>query len=76
MQTRKVNGASVKALREALGISNRTLASRAEINPGYLTKIEQGSRQPTPPVMVKLANGLGVPLEAISYSVMVLEVAA
>jgi transcriptional regulator with XRE-family HTH domain len=69
MQTRRLNGATVRCLREALGIRQGDLAARAAINPGFLTKLEQGSRQPSPAVLVKIASGLGVPLEAISYPV-------
>jgi transcriptional regulator with XRE-family HTH domain len=43
------------------------LASLAGISPGYLTLIEQGKRRPSPEVIEKIANGLGVKLDAISY---------
>lgn len=73
MQTRRLNGATVKALREAMGLRNRDLSVRCEIDPGFLTKLENGSRQPSALIMKRLAIGLGVSIEAISYPV---EVAA
>lgn len=73
MQTRRLNGATVRALREALGLRNRDLSERCEIDPGFLTKLENGSRQPSALIMRRLALGLGVSVEAISYPV---EVAA
>lgn len=66
---RKVNGASVSALRKALGISQVSLAARAGITPPFLSQIEHGARQPSPDVLRRLALGLGEPLDAISYVV-------
>lgn len=68
---RRVNGAAVRALREALGIRHMDLAARAEITKGTLTHIESGTRQVSPTTLRKLACGLGVSLEAISYPVAV-----
>lgn len=76
MQTRRLNGASVRALREAMGLRNRDLSTRCEIDPGFLTKLENGSRQPSPPMMQRIAAGLGVSVEAISYPVAVAETVA
>jgi len=70
---RRVNGAAVRALREALGIRHMDLAARAEITKGTLTHVERGTRQVSPATLRKLACGLGVSVEAISYPV---EVAA
>lgn len=69
MRTRRLNGPSVTAIREALGLRNGDLATRAAIDRGFLTKLENGSRQPSAQVLHKLANGLGVSIEAISYPV-------
>lgn len=69
MQTRRLNGATVRALREALGIRHGEFAARVEIDRGFLTKLEQGSRQPSPAVLRRIAMGLGVSIEAVSYPV-------
>ena len=65
--TRRINGATVRVLRDALGIRGCDLAARAHISGPFLSRIEQGARHPSPRVMVDLAAGLGVPLEAITY---------
>lgn len=69
--TRKVNGSAVRALRKAIGIKQVDLALRANVTSGTLSRIESGSRQPSPSVTRKLADGLGVAMEAITYPVVV-----
>ncbi len=76
MQQRRTNGPAVRVIRELMGIRHGQLAKRVAINPGYLTKIETGNRQPSPEVTVRIANALGVSIEVISYPVTVLEYAA
>lgn len=66
-----MNGAAVRAFRKAIGIKQVDLALRANVTSGTLSRIESGSRQPSPPVTRKLADGLGVSLEAITYPVTV-----
>lgn len=65
--TRATNGPAVRALRDALGIQGRDFAARVGIHPGYLSKVENGRRQPTPAVVRRMADTLGVPLDAITY---------
>lgn len=65
--TRRLNGSTLRAIRELSGVRHGQLANRAELNPGYLTKLENGSRQPSPEVLRRLADALGVALEVISY---------
>lgn len=69
---RKVNGAAVRAFRQTVGIKQTDLALRANVTSGTLSRIESGARQPSPPVARKLADGLGVSLEAITYPVTVI----
>ncbi|WIA97653.1 helix-turn-helix domain-containing protein [Curtobacterium sp. MCBA15_004] len=76
MEQRRTNGPAVRVIRELMGIRHGQFARRVEIDPGYLTKIEAGNRQPSPEVTVRIANALGVSLEVISYPVTVLEYAA
>lgn len=63
----RLNGCAVRVIREALGIKHADLAARSQINPGYLTRLEQGARQPSSEKLICIANALGVPREAISY---------
>jgi transcriptional regulator with XRE-family HTH domain len=69
MTTRRANGATIRALREAIGIQQDTLAAAAGISKGHLSNIESERKQPAPAVLRAIANRLGVPLDAISYLV-------
>ena len=54
----KVDGAAVRQLREAAGLSLTELARRAGITKGYLSLIEHGKRNPRPAVVTRLAAAL------------------
>lgn len=69
MYSRRVNGGGVRAVREALGIAHGKFAVRCDISPGYLSNIEKGAKQPSPAVARRMADELGVPLDAITYPV-------
>lgn len=73
MTDRRINGASVRALRTALGISQADLAARCGWADGsHLNRIESGAvRDVTPKVQRLIADGLGVSLEAVTYPVSV-----
>ncbi|MER7070941.1 helix-turn-helix transcriptional regulator [Terrabacter sp. NPDC000476] len=68
---RMIHGPAVRAIREALGIKHGEFAIRCNISPGYLTNIEAGRKQPAPDVASEIAKALGVPLDAIAYSIQV-----
>lgn len=69
MSYRKTHGPAVRAIREALGLRHGVFAVQCEITPGYLTNIEKGIKQPSPAVAAAIANRLGIPLDAIQYTV-------
>lgn len=69
MATRRVNGGTVRALREALGIKHADFARDVRVSTGYLSNIEQGRKQPSPAVTKRLADRLGVGMDAITYPV-------
>lgn len=69
MATRNVNGASVKAIREALGHRGGEFATLCEISHAYLSNVEAGRKQPSAAVARRIADALGVPLAAITYPV-------
>jgi transcriptional regulator with XRE-family HTH domain len=69
MSFRRVNGPSVRAVREALGIRLTELALRSDISVGYLSNIEAGRKQPTDAVAAAIARGLGVSIDSITYPV-------
>jgi transcriptional regulator with XRE-family HTH domain len=66
---RKTNGATIRALREALGISQASLAARAKVSKSYLCEIELGAHQPTTEKAQRIASELGVTLDAITHVV-------
>lgn len=63
---RQLNGAAVKALREALGISLRSMARDIDRDPGFISRVERGLDQASPATHVAIAKRLGVPLDAIT----------
>lgn len=69
MTTRKVNGATVRVVREALGIKHGDLAVRCGFTPSFLSHVESGAKQPSAAVTRRIADELGVPLDAITYPV-------
>jgi CheY-like chemotaxis protein/DNA-binding XRE family transcriptional regulator len=58
-------GASIKQLRNRLGISQEELAERADLHRTYIAGIERGRRNITLKSMEKLANALQVSLEVL-----------
>lgn len=69
MATRMTHGPAIKAIREALGKRQEAVATACEIHSGYLSNIEKGAKQPSPAIARRIADELGVPLAAITYSV-------
>lgn len=63
----RLNGTAVRVIREFQGVRAAELAKRISVTPGYLSRLEQGSRQTGIENIAKIANALGVPREAISY---------
>lgn len=76
MTTRHLNGATVRALREALGIRHGEFATDVQVSTGYLSNIEAGRRQPDPAVVRRIANRLGVSVDAVTYPVVTADVDA
>ena len=66
---RKANGAAIASLREAFGISQRSLAARIGIRPSALCKIELSANGASPATIRRIAEELGVPVDAITYPV-------
>lgn len=59
-------GRAVRSLREKAGIDQATLAERAELPEPLIDEIESGESDPTWGDMRKVAEALGVSLEALS----------
>lgn len=59
-------GTSVRSLRKEAGIDQATLAERAALPESLIAEIESGRSDPTWGDMRKVADALGVTLEALS----------
>ena len=73
---RRVLGGAVRRLREAYGHKLDPIAQKAGVSAGYWCNIEKGRKQPTVPVMLAMANALGVDLDDITYTTQVVTVEA
>lgn len=54
-------GVAIKRLRAAAGWSQKEFAGELEISPSYLSLIEADKREPTIPLLRRMAGKLGVP---------------
>lgn len=52
-------GTAIKAMREAQGLTVRALAELAEVNPGMLSLVERGLREPSPRWLKSVTDALG-----------------
>jgi len=59
-------GRAVRSLREEAGIDQAVLAARAELSPSLIAEIESGRSDPTWGDVRRVAQALGVSLEALS----------
>lgn len=59
-------GKAVRSLRERAGVDQATLAERADLPGSLIAEIESGLSDPTWGDMRKVAEALGVTLEALS----------
>lgn len=57
---RKIIGEAVFKLRNQIGLSQESLAERADIHPNYVGRIERGECAPTVEILLKIAKALKV----------------
>lgn len=62
---RRAFGDRVKRLRRERGWTQEDMAERTDLHRSYLAAIEAGGRNPTLDVIVKIANGLHVPVATL-----------
>lgn len=62
----KANGAAIRAIRVAKGISLRTMAEATDYDRGALSKIENGLKDASNEALAVFSAYLEVPLDAIS----------
>jgi transcriptional regulator with XRE-family HTH domain len=58
-------GANVRKLRLRQELTQAELAEIIECEPTYLQKVEYGTAKPSVPMLVRIANSLGVPIGAL-----------
>lgn len=81
MSKRRALGGAIKAIREAKSIGDprfrvSRFATEVQMSAAGLCNVESGHRQPAPETLERIALALGVRLDAISYEVAAVSVAA
>jgi len=56
----RLDGSLIRTIRENQGYTLRDCAARAEISPAFLSNIELGHKQASPPTAKRLSEVLGV----------------
>lgn len=69
MSNRKAHGPAIRAIREALGVTQDTLAVSCDISPSYMSRVESGEKQPSEKLVSAICLRLGVKKDAITYPV-------
>ena len=60
MDEKKLIGRRIKELRKRKGLSQESLAERAETSQNYLSRMERGTENPTLDMFIKVASALEV----------------
>lgn len=60
-------GQVIKLLRTATGLKQKELAEKVGIKPHYLSLLESGSREPSLPVLRRIAKTLNVPVSFLFW---------
>lgn len=60
-------GTAIRALRKARGLSQEDLAHACGIERSYMSGIERGQQNLTVIALGRIAEGIGVPLEALMH---------
>ena len=66
---RVIHPAALRAIREAVGLSQVDLGLRSGLNRSSVSNIEAGKHAVTPATQRALADTLGVPLDAITIAI-------
>jgi transcriptional regulator with XRE-family HTH domain len=60
------DGKQIRTLRYELGLTQASLAARADVHYSHVYRIEEGTRGATPPVLKRIADALGVAVADIT----------
>ncbi len=69
-------GAAVRSLREQHELTRDAVATRSGLSSVYLGNIERGEVNPTLLTQLKVASGIGVPLDEIVAAALAIDAAA
>ena len=64
-RTTRLFGLVVRKRRERQNLSQEKLAYRAKLNPGYISRLERGLREPKLGTIVQIAEGLDTSLPTL-----------
>lgn len=64
-RTMPTNGSVIRVVRTAYGLTLAELARGAEVSESYLSRLETGKLDGTAPALRRIADRLGVPLDAL-----------
>jgi transcriptional regulator with XRE-family HTH domain len=62
MNTKQSIGRRIKVLRRKRGLSQEEVASKADISPNYVSRMERGTENPTLDMLIKISEALNVEL--------------
>lgn len=71
---RRLLGGAVRRIREAKALTLDELATKAEIHFAYLSNLERGKKAASEAAIARIANGLGVDVDDISYHAVVYQI--
>ena len=63
-------GQTIRAAREAHGLTQADLAARAHVAQAYLSYLEQDQREPSLSIAARIARELEIPLDALASTLM------
>ncbi len=68
MNAKQSIGRRIKVLRKKRGLSQEEVASKADISPNYVSRMERGTENPTLDMLIKISEALNVELwELLDY---------
>jgi transcriptional regulator with XRE-family HTH domain len=62
-------GENVRRIRNALGLTQKRVAKKVDLDPTYISGIERGLRNPSLLIISRLAKALGVPVTKLCEGV-------
>lgn len=65
MKKKQLIGRRIKEIRKRKGLSQDTLAEKADTSPNYLSRMERGTENPTLDMLIKISEGLEVEMSEL-----------